>query len=210
VKRDKRILQYTRLRRPCTAFICGVITLTALVGCSPDLRTIRGTLDGAARAVECDDGDALFRVLDGRARLALESISRDRRAAAQLIRADYPATDRAARLRELGDAARAADAADLFSVRCPHACRGKLGASLGAPLAQTQRGDEVEVRTARNGRLCLHRGSDGEWGLCWNVAALIAERARAAQELRQISGNAAVYRKRRELATALGKGLPCL
>jgi hypothetical protein len=127
-----------------------------------------------------------------------------------LIRVDYPASERGPGLRDLGDAAREADAADLFSARCPHTCRAKLAANLGAPLAQTQHGDDVEVRTSRSGRVCLHRDPDGEWGLCWDGTSLVEERARAAQELKQISRNAAIYRKRRELAIAMRNGLPAL
>jgi hypothetical protein len=167
------------------------------------MRTIAGALDGVARASELDDGRALFEALDWRSRAALHSISRDRRAAARLISADYPAAERRVRLRDLGDAARKADAADLFSARCPRECRVQLTANVGAPTKVTWDGDEVEVHTSRNGRFRLHRGPDGRWGLVWNTAALTDERLRATREVRQIRRNAAIYRKRRALAAEL-------
>jgi len=195
------------LRRSCTAFICGVILLCAQEGCSPDPRTIRGTLGAAAHAVEIDDGRALFDALDCRARDALHSISRDRRASARLIQAEYPADERAEGLRELGDAVRARDAADLFSMRCARACRARLGASLGAPVGRRGRGDDVEVATTRGGRIHLHRCADGAWGLVWNTTELAAERRRAAREHSQIERNVQIYRRRRALAAALETGV---
>jgi hypothetical protein len=182
--------------------------LCVFEGCSPDLRTVAGTLDGAARAIECGSGRALFEVLDERSRAALYSISRDNREAARLIRADYPVSERFASLRALGNAALARDAADLFSVRCPAACQARLTAGVGAPQAMTPRAqDEVAVTTARGGTLLLFRGRTGSWGLVWNTAALAEERLQASRELRQVVRNAATYRKRRALANARGSGL---
>lgn len=178
-----------------------------LEGCSPDLRTVRGALAAASDALALDDPRSLFEVLDCRSRAALYSISRDRLSAAQLIQAEYAATDRAAALEELGDAARSRDAADLFSMRCPRACRARLAADLGAPLGQVVRGDEVEVFTARGGRVRLHR-CQNEWGLAWNPARLSDESSRAARELAQIRRNATVYQRRRALAAALAPGAP--
>jgi hypothetical protein len=179
--------------------------LCGFEGCSPDLHTISGTLDGAATAMECGRGRALFEVLDERSRAALYSISRDRRAAARLIRADYPAPERFANLRALGDAAEAHDAADLFSIRCPIECRTRLTARVGAPVGSQAGADEatVTVRTSRGGELRLFRSPEGLWGLVWNTAALSQERLQASRELRQISRNAAIYRKRRALAHEL-------
>lgn len=95
------------------------------------------------------------------------------------------------------------DAADLFSMRCPSACRAQLGASLGAPIEKFVAGHEVLWRTTR-GQVRLHRCENAEWGLVWNTQALHQERGRAARELVQIGRNAAIYRRRRQLASALG------
>jgi hypothetical protein len=203
VKRDKRTRQYTPLRRTCTAFICGVIVLCGSEGCSPDLCTVAGALDGAASAREWDSARALFEVLDERSRAALYSISRDARAAARLIRADYPDSERAENLRWLGGAALAQDAADLFSIRCPAACRARLTEGVGAPVATRPRKDgAVDVTTARGGTLVLFRGQAGAWGLVWNTVALAQERVQISRELRQVVRNAATYRRRRALANA--------
>ena len=60
-------------------------------------------------------------------------------------------------------------------------------------------GSELEVITARGGRLRMHRGQDGNWGIVWNTDALARERTRAARELVQIEQNADIYRRRRAL-----------
>jgi hypothetical protein len=169
------------------------------------LRTARSALAAAARAVEADDGRALFQALDCRSRAALHSISRDRRAAARLIRAEYPSILRDSSLRPLGDAASARDAADLFSTRCRSACRAHLAAQLGAPVAQDPDGDEATVRTVRGGLVRLHRCDTGQWGLVWHTRGLDEERRHAARELVQIERNAQVYRRRRALADALSR-----
>jgi hypothetical protein len=185
----------------CTSFIVAAIQL-GLVACfSPDPRTIRGALDAAARALESRDGRALFRVIDQRTRSALASAVGDRLEAAALIRRDYPEPERSRALASLGDAAQVKDAAELFARRCSEPCMAELEAAVGAPVAEQPdaRSGEVEVRTSRGGRLRLHRGKDGWWGIVWNTAAASAERTRAARELIQITHNAEVYRRRRAL-----------
>jgi hypothetical protein len=191
---------YTVLRRFGRSFIAAAIG-AALVGChEPDPRTVRGALDAAARALEERDGRALFRVIDQRARSAMASVVGDRREAAELIHADYPAPERTTALASLGDARDATDAADLFTRRCTEPCMAELASAVGAPVAERRHGaSDVEVRTARGGRLHLHRGKNGWWGIVWNTAPLSDERTRAARELIQIQQNADVYRRRRAL-----------
>jgi hypothetical protein len=204
-----RIPQYSRLLSQLrTTFIVAVITLVggvALSGCfEPDPHTVRGTLEIAARAVEAGDARALYEAIDRRSTDALGSIVKDRARAASVIRADYPAEERAAGLAELGDALDVKDAAELFAKRCKASCVAAIGAQLGAPTAQTARGDELEVKTTRGGSLRLHRAANGVFGIVWNTQALFDERRRAAHELIQIRANAAVYRKRQALEKTPG------
>jgi hypothetical protein len=198
-----RSSQYIALRRTCTSFILAAIGLAG-PGCGePDRHTIRGALAVAARALEDGDGRALFAVIDPRARSALGSVVRHRQEAARLIATHYPEADQPAALAALGRAAEASDAADLFTRRCAAGCRAELAAAVGAPVAEEPlpNGD-VEVRTVRGGRLRMHRGDDGRWGIFWRNEALNEERTRAARELTQIRHNAEVYRRRRALETA--------
>jgi hypothetical protein len=46
----------------------------------------------------------------------------------------------------------------------------------------------------------MFAGQDGRYGIVWNTAACMAERAQASRDFRQIRENAAIYRKRRELS----------
>jgi hypothetical protein len=192
--------QYIRFCFFCASYIFSVIA----VGCggSDDAHTVRGALALAARAVEADDRAALYRVIDRRSRAALVSIVKDRAAAARAIRADYPPDQRAAALQALGDAVGVADASALFVRRCDARCVAELGASLGAPVAETVSGDELLVRTAAGRDVRLFQGRDRLWGLVWRTQELSEERLRAARERLQIEANAAVYRRRRELERA--------
>jgi hypothetical protein len=191
---------YIVLRRVCTSFVAAALGIGLGACHDPDPRTIRGALDAAARALEAHDGRALFRIIDQRSRSAMASIVGDRREAARLIHADYPAPERRAALTSLGDAHSASDAADLFTRRCAKPCMAALASAVGAPLSERRTGDQdVEVRTARGHRLYLHRGKDGWWGIVWNTEPLSEERTRAARELVQIQQNADVYRRRRKL-----------
>jgi hypothetical protein len=202
------VTQYSRLLRELrTTFIVAVITLlggVGLGGCQPDAHTVRGALAIAARAAEAGDARALYQAIDRRSTDALGSIAMDRERAATLIRADYPQEAAPAALRALGDALDAKDGAELFARRCPASCVAAIGAQLGAPVAETPRGDEIEVRTARGATLRLHRGENGTFGIVWNTQSLFDERRRAARELIQIRDNAAVYRKRRALEKSSG------
>lgn len=191
---------YIVLHQVCASFIVAAIG-GVLPGCfEPDPRSVRGALAGAARALEVRDGRALFQIIDQRGRSAMGAVVKARREAARLIHADYPAPERDLALAALGDARTAADAADLFTRRCAEPCMSELAAAVGAPLSERPAGArEVEVRTTRGGRLRLHRGNDGWWGIVWNTQALSEERTRAARELIQIRHNAEVYRRRRTL-----------
>ena len=153
----------------------------------------------AAAAVASRDHAALLDMLDERARSALQSVYRARQQAAATIRESYPADARAAALAELGDAAVATSAVELFRARCPDACVAQLGAPLGAPRSVRVDGDLTLVTTVRNTELTLHRGKDGRYGLVWQTDALIRERSRAAAELDLIQKNARAYQAQRAL-----------
>ena len=131
------------------------------VGCfDADPRSVRGALDGAARAVEANDSRVLYRVIDRRSADALASIVKDRTRAARLVRADYPTAEQAAALRALGDGLDVARPEDLFAKRCAALCLADLGAKLGAPIKQTKRGDELEVQTSRGGSPMAPQGAN--------------------------------------------------
>lgn len=186
--------------------VCNTFTLTVIAAClcascyDADPRSIRGAIDAAARAIEADDGTALFRVIDQRSRHAMDAIVAQRREAAQLIRAHYPPEEQARALSALGDAATVESAAQLFAERCDRSCRRAIGQKLGAPASQTRDGVEVVVTTTQGQTLRLHRGTDTWYGLVWETEALDRERSRVAQELSQIRENADVYRRRRALS----------
>jgi hypothetical protein len=148
--------------------------------------------------LEAREPKQLFRVIDERARHAMDSIVADGQRARTAIEADYPPQERSAALASLGHAARCQSAAELFAMRCGARCMDELAAQIGAPVEQQPQGDEVLVKTSRGGRLRMHLGSDTWWGLVWNTEALIRERDRAAEVRRQIQANAARYRARAE------------
>jgi hypothetical protein len=184
----------------CNSYTLTVISALLGLGCfDADPRDVRGALDAAARAIEADDGEALYRVIDQRSRHALEAIVKQRQAAAALIRAYYPAAEQAQALHALGDAAEARSGAALFAGRCARPCRARFAKALGAPVSQQREGPELVVTTAQGEHVRLYHGSDTWYGLVWNIEALDRERTRAAQELLQIEDNASVYRKRRSL-----------
>jgi hypothetical protein len=163
---------------------------------------VRGALAAAAQALEAQDAQKLFRVIDQRGRHALASVAAARAEARRLIVTDYPENERANALAALGDAATVDSAAGLFARRCGASCMSSLAAEIGVPVSETPQGDEVEVRTARGSTLHMHAGSDGWYGLVWNTPALIEERAQAARELETIRDNAQLFRKRRALEAA--------
>ena len=196
---------YSGFRFACTSLkdrlAGGLVCALFALACQhePDPRSVRGALDAAATAVAARDGKRLFRIVDQRARHALESIVKDRHEAARLIRTDYPEAERAAALGALGDAASVTTSADLFALRCAQACMSELAQRIAAPVSEAQMGVELVVRTARGASLRLYHGDDRWWGLVWNTDALSHERDQAAQDLLQIRTNAEVYQKRRAL-----------
>lgn len=174
-----------------------------MLGCAaPDPRTVEGTLELLASAVDAGDATAVYPLLDRRARAALNSIALDRQRAARLIGADYPAQERATALAALGEAADAADAAALFAHRCQRPCLAEIAARLGAPAHVRNAGAELEITTQRGTRLRLFRDRERRVGLVWRTAELDRERLQANRELAQIAQNAAVYRRRRTLEGA--------
>jgi hypothetical protein len=130
-----------------------------------------------------------------------------RRTAREVIEADYPESEKARALEALGEAAQVETGAQLFARRCDPACLSDFADRVGAPASQVVRGDEVEVTTIRGRTLRMHAGSDGEYGIVWSTAATDAERSQSARELVRIKENAAIYRKRRALATS-SQGTP--
>ncbi len=169
-------------------------------GGASDPREIEGAIRYMAEALRADAPERLFRVIDARSRHAMASIVQDRRAAADVIRRQYPEPERASALAQLGDAAGAGNAAALFAARCDSACRTTLAAKLAAP--ERVDGDELDVvvHTVRGATLHFHRLAPGDWwGLVWHTEELDTERSRAAEERRTIETNAAVYERSRRL-----------
>jgi len=169
-------------------------------GGAADPREPEGAIRYMAEALRADAPERVFRVIDARSRHAMASIVQDRRAAAEVIRAHYPEAERPSALDRLGDAARVADAAALFALRCDTACSQGLAEQLAAPASV--QGDDVdaEVETVRGATLHFHRMAPGDWwGLVWHTQELDTERARAAEERRTIEANAAVYERARRL-----------
>jgi len=166
---------------------------------SPDPREVEGALAKAIQAVAEGDKAELFKVIDQRARHALISIVADRRSAAQSIREGYPKENQAAALQELGDAAEANDAVDLFARRCGDDCMRSLRETLAGPRSIERDGKLVHVLTTRGGKLDLYLGSDTWYGIVWNTEELDRERDRAAAEREQIQRNAELYAFRKTL-----------
>ncbi len=184
--------------------LAGLLALVHLAGCgigsNPDPRTIDGMMGYAALAIERDDPEMLFKVIDERARHALISIVADRQAAAALIRAHYPAADQAGALQSLGDALDLEDAWQLFAARCDQACRRAWSTELGAVQTKTADGEEWRVTTTRGAEVRVYREHEGEWwGLVWRTAELDAERDRANRDLEMIRQNAETYQRREAL-----------
>jgi hypothetical protein len=174
-----------------------------MLGCAaPDPRTVEGTLELLAAAADAGDAQAVYPLLDRRARAALNSIVLDRQRAARMIRAEYPPQERAPALAALGDALDAADPAILFARRCPPSCLREIAVRLGAPAQVRNAGPELEVTTQRGTTLRLFRDRERRVGLVWRTAELDRERLQANRELAQIAHNAEVYRRRRTLEAA--------
>jgi len=171
-----------------------------LVGCfEPDPRSVDGALTYAARAVEQRDTRRLFRILDQQGRHALDASFKLRHDAAKTIREQYPAAEKDAALRELGDALAATATDDLFAKRCDSSCIAWFDSIVGAPAEQQIVGDLVKVRTVRDTNLTLRLGTDGWYGIVWRTEQLSAERERAARDLAQVQDNARTYSARRAL-----------
>lgn len=153
----------------------------------------------AAIAIEEDDGAKLFRVIDVRARHAMISVVNDRRAAAEIVRRDYPEGERARTLEWLGDAAEVVDASELFARRCAQTCRDELASRIGAVVSR-ERVDEIERVTTTRGTVDLHREAEGHWwGIVWRTGELDEERNRASHDLAAVERNATTHRRRSEL-----------
>lgn len=175
-------------------------SLALSLGCfSPDPSSVDGALAYAARAVENGDTRRLFRILDQHGRHALDATFKLRQEAAKTIREHYPPTERDAALRELGDALAANGTEELFAKRCDSSCIEWFGSVVGAPAEQKVVGDLINVRTVRDTKLVMRRGTDGWYGIVWRTDELSAERERAARDLAQIQDNARVYSARRSL-----------
>ena len=182
---------YTRFFAVCPLLMLGCRTY--------DATEIRGALAGAASALEAGDGIRLFPYIDERARFALGSTVKSRIDARALIEADYPVAERTAAVAALGDAAQVATPDELFARRCTPECMRTLAGQVGAPVSQSVEGDEVRVTTSRGTTLHMFAGHDGRYGIVWNTADCMAERAQASRDFRQIQENATIYRKRRAL-----------
>jgi hypothetical protein len=187
-----------------TTLLVWLVGAAALTGSAcgdhvPDPRTVEGVLAYMAQALEADDGERLYRVLDERSRHALISIHADRRAAADVVRASYPEDERADALAALGEATEASTPEALFAMRCDRGCRDELVANVGAPTEERRDGDELVVTTSR-GELRFHRAREGQWwGFVWKTEELDRERDVASRDLRQIRRNAEVFQRRDDL-----------
>lgn len=166
---------------------------------TPDPQTVDGALAYAARAAEQGDTVRLFRILDQEARHALDATLKQRQQAAAIIRDTYPADEREPALRELGDAVDAESTEALFAKRCDSSCIDWFSRNVGAPAAQSTKGDVTSVRTIRDTDIRLRHGSDGWYGIIWRTDELAAERERAARDLAQVQENARVYSARKRL-----------
>lgn len=181
--------------------ICPLFAYAAC-SCTGQQSTVRGALANAAEALEGRDAVRFFATLDQRTRFAMISTVNTRREARRLIEADYPESEKAQALEALGEAAQVETGAELFARRCDLSCLNTFADSVGAPASEVVRGDEVEVTTVRGHTLRMHAGTDGEYGIVWSTQATSAERAQAARELVRIRENAAVYRRRKALASS--------
>jgi hypothetical protein len=178
-------------------FVCPLLIL-ACVDCG-DAHSVRGALAASASALEAQDVDRFFSLIDERTRFAMAAVVKSRAAARQLIDADYPAAERAPALAALGEAAEVSTPQALFRRRCDAACLRSFAELLAAPVSETVVGNEVVVSTVRGTVLHMHAGTDGRYGIVWNTKASSDERAQAARDLVQIRENAAVYRRQRAL-----------
>ena len=109
---------------------------------------------------------------------------------------------------DAGAAAEMEDAAALFEDRCGRACMADLGSRIGAPLSQTQDGDELVVETPRGGTLRVTGGGDDWFGIVWHYDELDAERQRANQDRLLVEANARTYQRRLEQSAALDGEAP--
>lgn len=166
----------------------------------PDPRSARGAIDAAAQAIEAQDGEALYRLIDERGRHALGGIIKARQQAKERIEADYPQAEQAAAIAALGDGAEAESAAQLFAARCLAPCMAEIGGLLAAPAREEETPEGVIIHTVRGTEIPMYVGKDTWYGIRWNTETLMAERDRASRELRQIEDNADLYRKQRALS----------
>lgn len=205
-----RMSRCVKLRPVKTRIFVSLSLALLLHACTgePDPRTLPGMLEYAARAIERNDAQALFRVIDARSRHAMASIVADRRAAAALIRSTYPEDQRADALSDLGSAANVEDAAALFAERCTRECMSDLASRIGAPISQRQDGDELVVETPRGGTLRVTGGGDDWYGIVWRYDELDAERQRANQDRLLVEANARTYELRAEQSAALDGEAP--
>jgi hypothetical protein len=161
---------------------------------------VRGALAASAEALEANDSARFFSLLDERSRFAMAGTVSALSSARQLIEADYPDAEKPRALADLGPAGRLNTPVELFELRCDARCRHSFSELVCAPESEVPAGDEIAVTTVRGGILHMHAGQDGGYGIVWKTAALHDERAQANRALGQIRDNAAVYRRRRELA----------
>ena len=179
-------------------WLCPLFALCICTGCA-DRRSVRSALAASSEALESGDAEDLFEVLDERARFALATIVKARRAAREIIETDYPTSAQAPALAALGDAARVSRGAELFAQRCTANCVASFAELVAPPASEVVIGDEVEVTTVRGRTLRMHAGGDGRYGLVWNTQALAEEVSHASRELSVIRDNAAVYRRKSAL-----------
>ena len=165
------------MQRTLWRALLGVMMAPMIVSCggAPDPRTLEGATAYALLALEQNDAERLYRVIDARARHAMISVVKDRGDARALIERSYPAPERAPALATLGEASQVSTPMALFALRCNAECRSGFSESLGAVTATRTEGAETIAHTTRDVDVRWYRKRSTDWwGLVWNTEALAA------------------------------------
>lgn len=180
--------------------------------CTAEHASLKSVLSAAASAIARNNPGALFDTIDRRSRDAMHSIVADRQKARALIEAHYPAQEKNAAIRALGDAANATSASALFRIRCAKDCRDWFRDNIAAPdaISEIDANGNAVVRTILDTTVVVRQGDpeSGDWGIVWHFEELNEERLRANRELRLIEENAAHFERVRQLNSPATNGQP--
>lgn len=174
-----------------------------LASCNENLRTVDQMLGFAAAAIEANNSKALFRAIDERSRFAMDSIVSDRTKSSKIIMLEYPSDAKEVALAQLGDASTVESAAELFMLRCEETCMREFRSTISPRVAMKNVGDEILVLTDKGKEVRVFAGSSPKktYGIVWRLQELSEERTKANRDLRTITENAQIYRKRRDLGS---------